>query len=810
MSNFDFTKVSKSKEKPSDPDWSNPVTFFYKLSHPEIRDLYPVQRDILQCWYTEFKSGLNDKMVSLNTGGGKTLIGLMMAESIRRETSGKVLYICPNNFLGKQTLDESAKYGIKISSYLNLGSESPTWTEKNLFLENGAVCLTNYHAVFNSRSIFKEFEIKGIVFDDAHLSLDLLDEQFTLRTNDQTLIKKVTDIFKSSPVIKEKINSIQEGDPLAFAMIPPLEWHSQEKALKDLLGENVEISESLSWINLKERISKAFCFVSARRLEISLLYPDIGKHFAFRENVQRVYLSATLPNLDDITRVFGITPSRITTDNPDYRPQRLFIFSTKTKIKDPEDTIRKSLTSLSPKVFVLVPNKDLVSQYKILGASVADKSSDVIDKVAAFKNTDKGVLALANRYDGIDLPGGICHCLVVEGLPYTGSLKTKFFSEYFHNHQNSFLRSIVASKLIQAFGRTIRANNDYSIILLLGDKLNSWVINRDNRKFFKTDLSEDIEIGATVSETLEKSEDLQALANEILNQTENWKKFLEDRKSDVAPQESISKEAEEKSVILAQKERKIHDFFLLGNFKDCLEAILEAQKELADHSKPLLGLYLSIATVCALETKDYRLGELSARAYGISPIFGMPASLDSKQRSLQAQRIIDFDKALPTFNWNIKDKTFDENLKQLGDVLGFISFRPETEGDGTLDVCWEDEEKKVVIGFENKIDKTNKILAKREIDQCSGHKNWLAQNYPDYKINMFVVGDIESYNELGSPLDLLHLKISDIERVSNEVGQVHSKKIYPDQIDVSLDAQKLRIDNLFLLSKVVSLPKSKA
>jgi hypothetical protein len=83
---------------------------------------------------------------------------------------------------------------------------------------------------------------------------------------------------------------------------------------------------------LKEKIGKTFCFVSARRIEISLLYPDIGKHFAFKNDIQRVYLSATLPNLDDITRVFGITPTRIETNSPDYQPQRLFIFSTKTGI----------------------------------------------------------------------------------------------------------------------------------------------------------------------------------------------------------------------------------------------------------------------------------------------------------------------------------------------------------------------------------------------------------------------------------------------------------------------------------------------
>lgn len=86
---FDFNKVGKLKGKPTDPDWSNPVSFFYKLTHPDIKDLFPAQRDILKSWFTSFKGQENDKIVSLNTGGGKTLIGLMVAESIRRETSSR-------------------------------------------------------------------------------------------------------------------------------------------------------------------------------------------------------------------------------------------------------------------------------------------------------------------------------------------------------------------------------------------------------------------------------------------------------------------------------------------------------------------------------------------------------------------------------------------------------------------------------------------------------------------------------------------------------------------------------------------------
>jgi len=802
VANFDFSKVSSTKSKSTDPGWADPVSFFYRLTHPEIKDLYPVQRDILKAWYGELKNKKNDKIISLNTGGGKTLIGVMVAESIRREKDGKVLYLCPNNYLGQQTIEESSKYGIKAASYL--GSR---WENKESFLENNAVCVTNYDAVFNSKSIFKELEIKGIIFDDAHLSIDLLDKQFTLRVDDGQLIKNITDIFKSSDVIKEKISSIQDGDPLPLIMIPPLEWHQQADAIKNLLAADPTINQGLSWANLKEKIDRTFCFISSRRLEISLLYPDVSQHYAFKDDVQRVYLSATIPNRDDLTRVFGIAPSRIDIDTPDYNPQRLFVFSNKTKIENPEKEIRENMKSISPKTLALVPSRESAAQYEALGASIVKSPEEVAQKIKNFKLASDGILVLANRYDGIDFPGGACNSLVVDGLPYTGTLKTRFFSEYFHNHQNYFLRSIIASKLIQAFGRTIRSNEDHSIIFLLGDKLNSWVINKDNRKFFKTDLSVDIEIGLAVSDSIATIDDLRAVSSEILGQTDGWKKFLEDRRNEIETQDSISKEVEEKNVLLAQNEREIHNLFIAGKYEECLEKILSVESDLAEFSKPILGLYLSIAAICCLRSDDYRLAELSARAYGIKPIFGMPVSTDNNKRSLQAQRIIDFNGTLPNFDWTIKGKAFDENLKKLGEILGFESSRPEIEGNGTLDVCWEDEEKKVVLGLENKIEKTNKILSKREIDQCSGHGNWLEQNYPEYERLMFVVGDIDSYNELASPLDLNVLGISEIEKISEEIRKVHGKKIHSEQVDVSLDSQKLRIGDVFTQIKVNSLPK---
>jgi CRISPR/Cas system-associated endonuclease/helicase Cas3 len=48
----------------------------------------------------------------MNTGGGKTLVGLLIAQSIVNEIKGRVLYVCPNNQLVEQTIARSHEIGL--------------------------------------------------------------------------------------------------------------------------------------------------------------------------------------------------------------------------------------------------------------------------------------------------------------------------------------------------------------------------------------------------------------------------------------------------------------------------------------------------------------------------------------------------------------------------------------------------------------------------------------------------------------------------------------------------------------------------
>lgn len=808
VSEFDFSKVIKPATSVEDPDFANPLNFFYKLSHPEVTYLRPPQDDILSTWFDAYGAGQNDNVISLNTGAGKTLLGIYISESIRRSTKGKVLYVCPNNLLGKQTVDEAAKYGLEVASYLNLSGDGARWINEDEYLGNKMICVTNYSSVFNSKSIFSDDELRGVIFDDAHIALESLDQQYRISINDEDLIRDIAAVFDKSPTIEHRIKSIIEGDPQSMVMVPPLEWTEFSDVVREkLLNAEIEKTHSFGWTNIKEVFSKSLCFISPKRIDISLLYPNIRKHFLFKKDVHRVYLSATVPNLGDIVRVFGVTPTRIQSSKMDYRPERLFLFPRKTMIKDADDVLRKNLTGLSTRALVLVPSNYKLQTYAEQGISIPSNTKEVIEQTLKFKRGDRDILCLASRYEGIDLPGNICHTLVIDGLPSSGDLKTKFFSEYFHNGKNSFLRSIIASKLVQAFGRTIRSSDDYSVIFLLDKKLHRWMANKDNERFFKPDLLEDLDIGLRVSSGVTSLGDLTKLINLVSNRDTKWKEYIASEQKVETPEGVVPNlEDESNDIAVAKIERGIIDDYFENNYADCVQKIVENQDELGRYSEPMLGLYLSLASVCASVLKDDRAHGLSSQAYGINQIFGRPVSTKEEERSVQVQKILDFKGTIPDLANKMSEPQYNEAIKNLGLALGYNSYRPDKEGEhATLDICWYDQECKIVLGLENKSEKENKLLFKKEIDQCSGHFNYLTEEYLGFEKKVYAIGEFERYDRVASPRDLLHLSPDLFRKIELLTRELYKHRENPIALEKKIDELKLRITDIFPVDKVLDL-----
>ncbi len=76
-------------------------------SRPGINDLYASQAEVLDNWFARRTDA--DVVVKLHTGGGKTLVALLMAQSVMNEIGEPVLYLAPTSQLVGQVLTKSRR-----------------------------------------------------------------------------------------------------------------------------------------------------------------------------------------------------------------------------------------------------------------------------------------------------------------------------------------------------------------------------------------------------------------------------------------------------------------------------------------------------------------------------------------------------------------------------------------------------------------------------------------------------------------------------------------------------------------------------
>ncbi|WP_028581993.1 DEAD/DEAH box helicase family protein [Desulfogranum japonicum] len=151
---FDFGKV-KSKKKDSLP--VDPIKIFQKIqvTDPNINDLWLAQGDALREWHNNCRH-LNDIGIVLNTGAGKTLVGLLIAKSLVNETRGQILYACSSIQLVEQTKEKAEGYGIDVTTYFKRNYNN------DYFHRGEAPCITTYQALFNGYSVFFREDIKAV------------------------------------------------------------------------------------------------------------------------------------------------------------------------------------------------------------------------------------------------------------------------------------------------------------------------------------------------------------------------------------------------------------------------------------------------------------------------------------------------------------------------------------------------------------------------------------------------------------------------------------------------------------------------
>lgn len=800
MAGFDFSKIKVREEsqKPIDP-----IEIFQSatVSDQNINDLWLAQGDALREWHRH--RDVADVGIVLNTGAGKTLVGLLIAQSLVNATTRSVLYACSSIQLVEQTEEKARGYGLNVTTYHG-GHFS-----NDAYQRGAAPCVTTYQALFNGKTIFKSHDIAAVIFDDAHTAKHVLRDQFSLNISRSTMPDTYMDIANLFNSYQRDIGrassyeELLEGRSQRLFMIPPFELRRNVSEIRRIfldaaLDQNIETM--FAWEHIRDH--EELCCLMVSDSGVTLTPPTVPVSYLpyFNKDVKRVYLSATLGAPDAFTRAFGRVPKQmITPSTTAGECERMILVpaSSNAEVTDVQETID---IIRDYKALILVPTYRRSEQWKRVASPPVQ--TQVTEAFNTFRNVNTPEkLIMVARFDGIDLPGDTCRVMVIDDLP-TGTGPLERFQFEGLGMQASY-RSTLASRIVQSFGRISRGMSDHGVVLLTGEKLVDWLKVPINRSLLPLFLQKQIKIGESVSDG---ADDLKVIASACLARSQSWIDFYaENMKADVNGSKLVDV-AKMSDVALAEANYGAalwnRDFEVA--VRSLNDSVLNKAFSVSQHTGAWLTLWLGYALELAGDRETAR--QQYAKAHGISsnippmvassPILGtgapVPQQVTNVARQMEVIRSSNI--SLPK---SIKQDLLhlhgggsaaqtEEAIRYLGQYLGLESTRPEKEFGTGPDVLWIGDDR-TAICMEVKTDKKdNSRYRKDDVGQLSNHIQWVKDNTEAVDIVPLFVGPLTSASDTASPSpDMLVIELARFEALS--------KKLVSALEDASRDAIPLNL-----------------
>jgi hypothetical protein len=756
---MDFSKLGSAKKAQPPTD---PIRIFETLpSLPgTFNDLWRGQDKALTEW--DDARDEQDVLVSLNTGAGKTIVGLLIAQSLVNEGLQNVLYVCSTIDLVRQTSEEAKRIGIDHSVRVSRQFSN------DLFETGKAFCITTYAALFNGHSALRNrFFPQAIIFDDAHVAESLLRDAFTLRIdlhNHEELFEEIAELFR--PHFQELGISGRFRDALdlsrySTAFVAPHGLYERGERLLDILlrhgiKDDDVLTYPFAW--LEDRITACAAVFTRGAFEFTPPFlPSLALDI-FQQKVRRVYLSATLQSQTDFIRAFGRQPNvTITPSNDAGNGERLIVSGRKIRGGFGPDFAEKLVER--QKVVIAVPDYARAKAWeKVAEPPARENFSEELDD---FRKADEGAFTLVSRVDGIDLPHDTCRIMIMEGLPAGTSLLERYQWEFLRMNNVHAVR--VANRLAQLFGRINRGRNDYGAFLIQGDDLDKWLANDRNLALLPPLLQKQVLIGREVQEEFGINTAKQAieLIERVLGRDEGWLGYYQrEVKLAELDQDQLARHNAAEPFMVAAALSEAKYAAAMWN-DDPTRARRELEKTVdttAQHDTPLGGWH-ALWLGAAFEREGDKEAARAAYGHAMRRLGnGMtlprptPSAGDKKipemnafGRSLQsllryshgnkfeaelhrlAQALALIDDGDP--------KQAEAGVRVLGELLGFTATRPDNDQGTGPDVLWRDDAKPRQLGFELKTDKDDPATYfKKDVSQGHDHLEWMAQTYADHEI----------------------------------------------------------------------------
>lgn len=768
---FDFTQLSGSSQAQSPID---PIELFQNLPNLDgtHNDLWLGQGTALRDWHQDREQ--SDILVSLNTGAGKTVVGLIIAQSLINEGLKKVLYVCSTINLVEQTEEEAKRIGIDCTTRIYGGYSN------NLFKTGKAFCITTYHALFSGINAFQSQNFpEAIIFDDAHVAESMLRQAFTLRIESRKkpqLFSSVAENFRAhfkEINIEERFRNAIDPDSsiYATALVAPNGLRDYKQQLLNIfrqykVNEDDDLKFSYAW--LADHIDACVAIFSSGVFELSPPFlPSLALDI-FQLSRRRIYLSATLQSQTAFIRAFGRSPSKIIAPSNDAgNGERLIIFGESDKCNYDDSFVERVKGTW--KVLISVPSNKQAQLWSNV-AEILDRDNISL-KLKEFKSSEAGAIVLVSRVDGIDLPHNACRVMIVNGLPFATSLLERYQWEYLHMGKLHATR--VANRIAQLFGRINRGRNDYGVFLIEGKDIYDWLDNESNLVLLPPLLRKQISVGRRVQKHFNVSDHdtTIALMNKVFDRDgENtWISFYRTQvnQSDLDKDQISRHNNAEPAMVEATRGEAMYASEMWRHNPDLARGYLERTVENTTKFDPTMGGWHALWIGAALEQEGDIIG--ARRQYeAATRRLGVNMALPRLERNRASDRGIEFNAFGQFLRSNFdydNDRNFnnarsdlfqqislitnqvvedpikaandaEEAVRLLGEMLGFCTSRPDGTNRRGPDVLWCDEKQTRQLGFELKTNKRSPAFYSKtkDIGQGYNHIGWMKNNYPTHVI----------------------------------------------------------------------------
>ena len=752
----DFDKLRSKKQKPKVIE---PIEIFRRLPKPPgINDLYTSQAEILQKWFQ--KRATRDVILKLHTGGGKTLVGLLMAQSTVNETSEPVLYLTPTQQLVKQTLEKAKAHGVPAVPY------TPRQPLNNEFVNAKAVMVATYKALFNGRSKFgvrglsRPRKVAAVILDDAHVAFSVVRDSFTLEVDaleERQRYESLAGLFRLTFKQTNRVGTFDDvvaGSDFAILEIPHWAWHEQLDAVREQLKADAE-TYALIWPLLRDQLHLCHALISRSSFTITSILPLVSAFPTFADAPRRIYMSATIVDDSEIVRTFDAAPQAIpgalTSRSLAGVSERMILIPDlmpfKFKVGESVGTLVKwAATKRKVGAVVLTPSDKAAAVWASI-ATVAKGSTKVDSLVLALQSGRTfGPAVFANRYDGIDLPGDSCRLLVMEALPTGMSNYERFRANALYG--GTTITRMLAQRIEQGTGRGARGAGDHCVVLLVGADLAAWVAKDANFRFLTSATRAQLEMGAEVSKEIQNLKDLARTIERSFNRDDEWVQYHAESLAELIDEDS----ADPLPLSQAAAERKAFDLWHDGYHDKAIAKIKKFLAELTTLDPQTRGWIEQFAARIASQWENTDLAEdLQRQAYShnrnmlrpkVLPPYRPLAVPGEQERAIVGQIseyrlrrgfLNRFEEVVTHLHPDSSPNQFEQALADLGTIIGLSTARRDVHGEGP-DVLWLLPSKIGVVIEAKSRKKAKNALTKDEHGQLLVAAEWFVANYPEFDV----------------------------------------------------------------------------